>query len=92
MTDISERADALRRWICKSYCSCGSSEGHYELRNDGAWVLYTDAVTDREAALKDLGDAMQGRIDALVEELHLARLKIAILQEPDDEPTAGNVP
>ena len=92
MSDISERADALRRWKCTSYCSCGSRKGHFELSNNGAWVLYTDAIADRAAALKDLGDAMQGRIDALVEELHLARLKIAILQDPDDEPTAGNVP
>ena len=84
--------DPLRRWKCESYCTCGSRRGHFELRDTGAWVLYTDAVADREAALKDLGDAMQGRIDALAEELRLARLKIAILQDPDEEPTAGNAP
>ena len=46
MSETTNRLDPLRRWICKSYCSCGSSEGHYELRNDGAWVLYTDALAE----------------------------------------------
>ena len=84
--------DPLRRWKCESYCTCGSRNGHFELRDTGAWVLYTDAVADRAAALKDLGDAMQGRIDALAEELRLERLKVAIALDPDDEPTAGNGP
>ena len=46
MSETTNRLDPLRRWICKSYCSCGSREGHYELRNDGAWVLYTDALAE----------------------------------------------
>ena len=46
MSDRSERADALRRWICKSYCSCGSREGDYEPHDEGAWVLYTDAIAE----------------------------------------------
>ena len=92
MTIPDALGDALRRWKCESYCRCGAREGQFERSDRGAWVLYTDAVADREAALKDLGDAMQGRIDALAEELRLARLKIAVLQDPDDEPTAGNVP
>ena len=46
MSDISERADALRRWRCKSYCLCGSRNGHFEAHNEGAWVLYTDALAE----------------------------------------------
>ena len=84
--------DPLRRWKCESYCTCGSRKGHFERSDTGAWVLYTDAVADREAALRDLGDAMQGRLDALAEELRLERLKVAIALDPDDEPTAGDGP
>lgn len=92
MVRESVTEETLRRWKCESYCSCGSRNGHFERSDDGVWVMYTDAVADRAAALKDLGDAMQGRIDALAEELRLERLKVAILKDPDEEPTAGNVP
>ena len=46
MSDISERADALRRWKCTSYCLCGSRKGHFEAHDEGAWVLYTDALAE----------------------------------------------
>ena len=41
-----DRLNIVRRWICKSYCSCGSMEGHYEPHAEGAWVLYTDAIAE----------------------------------------------
>ena len=38
--------DPLRRWKCESYCTCGSRKGHFERSQNGAWVLYTDALAE----------------------------------------------
>lgn len=87
-------AEPLSRWKLTSYCLCNPSttKGHFERSDEGVWVLYEDAVADRAAALADLGRAMQGRIDALTAERDRYRLMAKIAADPDDEPSAGNVP
>ena len=46
MTDTTDRPDEVRRWKCTSYCLCGSRKGHFEAHDEGAWVLYTDALAE----------------------------------------------
>ena len=64
MTDISERVDALRRWKCTSYCLCGSRKGHFEAHDDGAWVLYTDALAEIDRLCAEVERLTQERDDA----------------------------
>ena len=64
MTDISERADALRRWKCTSYCLCGSRKGHFEAHDEGAWVLYTDALAEIDRLRAEVERLTRERDDA----------------------------
>ena len=99
MSETTNRLDPLRRWICKSYCSCGSREGHYELRNDGAWVLYTDALaeinrlraevsrlTQEDAAARSDIEMLIKSRDVFLQEVEELRAEIERLTHPAGAP------
>ena len=76
MTDTTDRPDEVRRWKCTSYCLCGSRKGHFEAHDEGAWVLYTDALAEI--------DRLRAEVSRLTQEDAAARSDIEMLIKSRD--------
>ena len=91
--------DPLRRWKCESYCTCGSRKGHFERSQNGAWVLYTDALaeinrlraevsrlTQEDAAARSDIEMLIKSRDVFLQEVEELRAEIERLTHPAGAP------